>query len=107
MSQTSFESAMISPPIHIIGACATMRSIMMITCWICVTSLVVRVIRVAVPARSNSRMLSAVALRNISSRRRLPKRMAMREERKLAAIVHAAPSSATSSIQSPFCRIYA
>ena len=78
-----------------------MRSVMKTTCCTWVTSLVVRVINVAVPSSSNSRMENSVTRRNILLRKSRPNAEAVRAEMRVVQMAAATPTAATDIIMPP------
>ncbi len=70
---------MAMPPTHMIGAVINMVAVNCTSSWICCTSLVVRVSRVAAPKRAVSSADRPVTWWKIAERRSRPKPMPERE----------------------------
>ncbi len=104
-SGLSLETAMIIPPIHIIGALTIMRNIMKVTVCIWLMSLVVRVINVAVPISLNSCNEKSSTREKTLLRSILPNPTEVRADKKLAVIAQTVPSAVMSSISPPIFMI--
>ena len=89
----------------IIGAEIAMPSSMLSTCCTWVVSLVVRVISEAVLKWANWCTEKCATRPKMRSRTTRPKPVATFAEKKLPATAQAVPSTATSSIRPPICRI--
>ena len=78
VSGMSWRSAMIRPPIIMIGAEIIMFSAIRTTCWTCWTSFVLRVIRLAAPKWLTSTWLNVSTVRKMPLRTSRPKPIATR-----------------------------
>ncbi len=104
-SRASCDSDSTTPPIAIIGAEIAMPSSMLSTCCTCVVSLVVLVMSDAVLKCANWCTEKCATRRKMRSRTTRPKPVATLAEKKLPATAQAVPSTATTSIRPPICRI--
>jgi len=101
----SLDTAIIIPPIHISGALIIIRKITIRTCCSCVISLVVRVIREAVPIVSNSCNVYSSTWEKTLLRRSLANPVAIFAERNPAIMENITPPNATRSINPPTLKI--
>ncbi len=97
--------AMVTPPTIIRGARMRMRKAIMMNIWTWLMSLVVRVMRVAVPKDSNSVRERAAVLRNTAPRRSRPKPMETWELKIPLLTAQSTPKRAKSSISAPVRRM--
>ena len=102
---TSWRRAMITPPMIIIGADSIMTIAMSATCWICWTSLVFRVIRLAAPKWLTSTWLNVSTLRKIACRMSRPRPMATRAEKNTVTNEPSISPNVTSSMKPPVRRM--
>ena len=76
-SPMSSRSAMIRPPIIMMGAWTIMKAVIMTSCWTCWTSLVVRVMSEGAPNWLTSRELKLSTRSKIAARMSRPNPMAV------------------------------
>lgn len=100
------DTAIMTPPIAMIGALTTILRVIRTTIWTWVMSLVVRVMSDAVPSLSNSRREKRSTREKTFSRRSRPKPVEVLEDRYPAPMAQAIPMKATRSIRPPVSRIY-
>jgi hypothetical protein len=103
---TSMDTAIMIPPMAMMGALTTILRVMRTTIWTWVMSLVVLVMSEAVPNLSNSRREKDSTREKTSSRRSRPKPVEVLEERYPAPMAQTIPTKATRSIRPPVRRMY-
>ncbi len=105
VSGTSWRRAMMTPPMTIIGADSIIVSASRTTCWTWVTSLVLRVMRLAAPKWLTSTWLNVSTLRNSPLRTSRPKPMATLALKNTATIAAIISAPVTRSIRPPVRRM--
>ncbi len=106
-SGTSIRTAMMTPPIAVIGAMIIMFRPMATSCCICCTSLVFRVMSDGVPKKLTSVCENASTRRKMALRTSRPNAMAVLEPQYTETIEIAPTTSETSSMIAPYLRMVA
>ena len=101
LSPTSCRTAMMMPPIAIIGAITSMVALIIASICTCCTSFVLRVMSEPAPKCDTSRSLKPETLEKMSPRRSRPRLIAARAAQNVATMAARICPSATSSMNMP------